>query len=298
MTVNELVAITRSDYLYDTLSPYKWSDMYLATLFTQAEREAAKRLGGIADKTTQTSDNVATGTATSTTTSKLVDTAAIFTSAMIGFTVYNSTDNTWATITALDSPTSVSLSANIMASGEVYAIGDASKALTRICVSSGVSAYTLSDKVIKIERCYLASLGKGYPLRQILEASYELSGTPSWYNEEKRLMTLIPTPDTALNSGTGKDTLNLEVYRLPLTDLSLTDSSEPEIDEEYHFPLIHYVCSKAFMKFDGQAVDTTESQWHEMEFTKVFGPPIGEDYMTKLRKMPTDFSLSSSNFGL
>lgn len=64
------------------------------------------------------------GTATSTTADKLVDTAADFVTdgIQVGDTVLNLTDITSATVTAVDSATQLSLSADIMASGEIYRI--------------------------------------------------------------------------------------------------------------------------------------------------------------------------------
>ena len=65
------------------------------------------------------------GSATSTTANKLVDSAANFGSDAANKTIYNSTDDTWAKVTAVDSPTQLSLSADIMASGESYVISSA-----------------------------------------------------------------------------------------------------------------------------------------------------------------------------
>jgi len=62
------------------------------------------------------------GTTDGTTTDKLVDSGADFTGVVIGDIVYNTTDNTVATVTAIDSTTILELSANIMASGEAYIV--------------------------------------------------------------------------------------------------------------------------------------------------------------------------------
>ena len=63
------------------------------------------------------------GTATGTTADKLVDSAKAFTTSVkVGAIVHNTTDGTIATVTAVDSNTQLSLSADIMASGEEYTI--------------------------------------------------------------------------------------------------------------------------------------------------------------------------------
>jgi len=69
--------------------------------------------------------NVATsGTANATTASKLRNSAGLFLTSgvKIGDVVYNTTDNTIATITALDSEIALSISADIFVSGEAYVI--------------------------------------------------------------------------------------------------------------------------------------------------------------------------------
>ncbi len=79
---------------------------------------------------------LASGNATSTTANKLVDSGASFTADLANKTVYNATDDTWAKITAVDSATQLSLSVDIMASGEAYvvcsAIDNLPEALDRV----------------------------------------------------------------------------------------------------------------------------------------------------------------------
>ena len=65
---------------------------------------------------------LSSGSATSTTSNKLVDSSASFTSSVVGQIVYNTTDGTNATVTAKDSGTQLSIDADIMASGENYSI--------------------------------------------------------------------------------------------------------------------------------------------------------------------------------
>ena len=65
----------------------------------------------------------ASGATTATTASKLVDSGASFTTTVaVGDVVYNSTDGTTTTVTAVDSNTTLSIAENFMASGENYEI--------------------------------------------------------------------------------------------------------------------------------------------------------------------------------
>lgn len=69
---------------------------------------------------TQTAD----GSATATTVGKLVDSAKDFVTLGIkpGFIIYNTTDTTAALVTAVDSATTLSISADVFVSGETYKI--------------------------------------------------------------------------------------------------------------------------------------------------------------------------------
>ena len=68
-------------------------------------------------------DVVEVGSATATTSSKLVDSVKLFSETVeVGDLVFNTTDNTIAIVSAVDSDTTLSLDTNIMASGEGYKI--------------------------------------------------------------------------------------------------------------------------------------------------------------------------------
>jgi phage-related protein len=66
-------------------------------------------------------DTQISSTTTSATTNKLVDTSQSFTNRLLNTTVTDSAANT-ATVTVVDSTTQLTLSSNIMASGETYTI--------------------------------------------------------------------------------------------------------------------------------------------------------------------------------
>jgi len=64
----------------------------------------------------------ASGTTDGDTANKLVDSTASFTSNLVGYIVYNTTDSTVATVTAFDDAGTLSLSADIMDSGKSYTL--------------------------------------------------------------------------------------------------------------------------------------------------------------------------------
>ena len=65
------------------------------------------------------------------------------------------------------------------------------------------------------------------------------------------------------------DTLQMEVYRLPM--LSLSDSDTPEIHEAHHEHLIQWALHKAFSVPDADAFDPTRAKMAEDAFTRYFG---------------------------
>lgn len=302
MKLSEIINTVRREYLDDTELSQLWSDTYLARCASQAEMEAARRAKLLFDKTTVTDDNIASGTATTTTTNKLIDTAAVFVSAnVVGKTVYNLTDNTFATVSAFVSATELTLSSDIMVIGESYVIGDPTKALTRLNIVSGTATYPLSRKIVKIENPYLLSVG--IPLVQKtegwLDSNYyqwrTAEGTPQYYVEDKGTITLVPKPDATLNSNTGKDTLLFSVYRLPLKDLSLSLNNSPEIPEEYHLQLIDWICHLAYLK-DSEGGNSGKADYYAGRFAMNFGNPVSALVENNMRKLSANFRLDGPSF--
>lgn len=62
------------------------------------------------------------GTATSAVANQLKDTSGAFTTSLVGYIVYNTTDNTVATVTSFIDDETLGLSANIMANAEDYTL--------------------------------------------------------------------------------------------------------------------------------------------------------------------------------
>ena len=77
--------------------------------------------GGVTSFDWYPPDTSIASTTTSAATSKLIDTSQIFTNRLLNTTVTDSGANT-ATVTAVDSTTQLTLSSDIMASGETYTI--------------------------------------------------------------------------------------------------------------------------------------------------------------------------------
>lgn len=270
----------RQNYLNDYSVPFKFNDTYLTRLANLAQDEACRRSKLLFDSDNVTANDLFTGNATATTINKLVDSTASFDSTALNKTIYNLTDNTFATVTVVDSTTQLTLSVDIMANGEEYVIGDATKALTRVCVVDGTAVYNLSDRLLDIGvDPYFASTG--LPLSRKTEGWLnryyyqwrQAEGRPLYYMLRKGKITLIPKPNETLNNNTGKETLIMSCYRLPLTPMALSDNNDPEISSDYHLALVNGMCMFVFGdRQDNGAVNIANI--HAMQFNQVFGLPI------------------------
>jgi len=92
-----------------------------------------------------TSSKPASGTTTGNVANKLVDSTASFLSTVkVGDIVYNTTDVTAATVTFVDSDTQLTLSSNIMATGEAYQLyrGDQGGCVLYVGVGGNVKVTT------------------------------------------------------------------------------------------------------------------------------------------------------------
>ncbi len=98
-----------------------------------------------------------TGTTTAATTDKLVDVGADFSNVSIGDVVYNTTDNTSASVVAIDSSTILEVSADIFTSPESYTIFlGGPNGSSRIDSSEGCLLYVGSnDATMDVAKSYV-----------------------------------------------------------------------------------------------------------------------------------------------
>src|SRR5690606_15391055 len=89
----------------------------------------------------------------------------------------------------------------------------------------------------------------------------------------------IPTADSLGH-------LQLVVWRKPLDSEALErGSDEPVIGEEWHLPLAHWICYRAFLKKDSQTYDEKRAELHLGQFESTFGP---RPTAAQLRALATD----------
>lgn len=146
-----------------------------------------------------------------------------------------------------------------------------------VCQSSLTNAtalITLHTSVFRIERAILDGYSVPLDLRTLLEMDEIF---PGWEDADRSLPTHLitdietgkvrphPLPD-------GNYTLNMTVYRVPVTAMSAMTSS-PEIEDlgGNHRALTHFVVSEAYEDHDSDRYDPVKAADHRATFNRHFG---------------------------
>ena len=171
------------------------------------------------------------GSATATTADKLVDSAASFGSSLVDKVVYNTTDDTTARITAVDSATQLTLDTDIMASGEDYVIGDG-------------NVYVMEE---------VASEQEWDRLKDNIEVT---SDSPTLYYVRDDDVEIYPTPETANN-------ILFLSATTEVTELS-ADADEPLLAEHLRMHLAYYALSFLYLKREELGLSREfEARWKD-----------------------------------
>ena len=120
----------------------------------------------------------ASGTTTATTANKLVDSSASFGDNVVevGDIVYNTTDTTAATVTAIDSDTTLSLNVNLIEDAQTYVIykGNQNRGcLVYVGTTGNINCITAGGSALLIENVAVGILGGTCPIqvKKILSTS-------------------------------------------------------------------------------------------------------------------------------
>ena len=168
--------------------------------------------------------------------------------------------------------------------------------LCSLTIVAGTASYTMSQKTIRIlsivpadtsrpiEKKTKGWLDRFYPTWRTAE------GAPIYYLEKKGEITLIPIP-------VANDTAELEVVRLPLSDMTIAGEEDSVIPEEYHFNLIPWMLHLAYLKPDEETLDIQKSDIYAAQFTEKFGPPLSAITESNRRRRPRNRGLWPKEFG-
>ena len=103
-----------------------------------------------------------------------------------------------------------------------------------------------------------------------------LKNKPAFYVQDGYKIRLVGIPDADY-------TLKLDVYRRPENKLA-NDSDTPEIPEEYHEFLIHYVLYEAYSRRDEDLYDPNTAQLNMAEFSAIFGNKRSAKHMSMVKR--------------
>jgi hypothetical protein len=157
-------------------------------------------------------------------------------------------------------------------------------AICQIAVVAGTNLYTLSPRILEIQKARLPSTTNYVrPVAlNILDQrqGWEVTtGTPTYYclDYQTGSIMLYPIPIVT-------ETMYLTVYRLPVTDLVYTTATaSPEIPVQYHQDLLPWVYYKAYTKNDVETANKLKSA----EWKQIADVQYDKIYREYLRKVPS-----------
>lgn len=142
-------------------------------------------------------------------------------------------------------------------------------AVTQIAVTVGDMDYPLDGSILAIDRVQLASQPKAL-IRQTVEELEKrfpdwrgMVGTPHFFVEDNGRIRIVPQSPQA-------DTLNLTVYRLPLTPMT-KETDSPEVHAKYHYRLLDWALRCAYLKNDAETLDKAKAADYQALFEQSFG---------------------------
>lgn len=145
----------------------------------------------------------------------------------------------------------------------------------QITVAANVAAYELDHRIIEVLRAKLDLQTRPLTLTTTEALDIDYPGWESKEADEPQMLAIdregdawtamfVPPPSAA-------DVLRLQVHRLPL-EPTIKDDCEPEIHERLHIKLIDWMVHRAYLKDDGETLDTDKAEKAEKAFEMTFGP--------------------------
>ena len=167
---------------------------------------------------------------------------------------------------------------------------DQTPEICQIAVVANTANYPLDPRILKIRR---ATLGSTNRLLTVTDSDSldrgwrgEIDGvTSGWENSKGYTSAFIETTSGIRLVGipTANDTLNLSVYRLPLSDM-VEMGDKPEIRIERRYDLLDGMLARGYLKHDSEAYDPKLAAEHEAKFTAHFGVKIDASVRKKQRE--------------
>lgn len=148
---------------------------------------------------------------------------------------------------------------------------DSASAMCSISVSAGEPLIRLHQSIIDVRRAILSRAAtqllpiETADLDMFSSAWESETGSPSRYviDYQSGSIRLYPSPNA-------DDVLQMTVRRLPVNGME-EDQDEPEIRQEAHFALVHWMMFRAYSTPDSDMYDATKAGNALREFEREFG---------------------------
>lgn len=165
-----------------------------------------------------------------------------------------------------------------------HVFDDETEELCVLTLKSGISAYALDERVLRIADVYYGSTRLGFTTKAVLDRTWptwrQATGAPRQFYVVGRKLRPVPVPSDTEDGST----LSLSVYRMPLCDPELTDEFEWPFEQQ---ELSHWVAHCAFLVPNNTPLtDGDLSQYHFEKFNIAFGVPLSHRARLELLEKP------------
>lgn len=157
-------------------------------------------------------------------------------------------------------------------------------AVCQIALVANTALYALDSRVIRVNRVRLT--GDASPLTPMMVRDLDQQW-PGWEDDTGTPQVWCPDYESSklrfVGNPTASGTANLQVVRLPLTDVNDPDDTF-EIPAVYHANLRHWMAHRAWLKRDSETYNEQNAAAALAMFEREFGPPrpaYDEQWMTQ-----------------
>ncbi len=146
--------------------------------------------------------------------------------------------------------------------------------ICNIAVTAPTTVYVLDPRVLNITRAVFKPTGSTQQYLLTPNDVLELDRIrPNWRD-------IVEIPRNYIHDGTTlrlgcipstDGTIQIECYRLPLTDISESETESPEIHRQNHRALVHWALYRGYSRPDSEVFDPDRAAKELARFERVFG---------------------------
>jgi hypothetical protein len=301
MTLGELIQEARSRLDDEAVQAGLWSDTLLTRYANEAEKEATRRADLLIDRTDPTYCRVEL-IAEKPDYSRNAKVLRVL-EAYLGPSVVKDTISWTAATRTLADTGNGFLKAGFKADTPITVYGFTTAGnngrFTISSVTAGSIVVVESGMTDEAATPTVTVKGPKFPLKKKsrMDMDIEFGTWSDTRGEPQFFITDIGTELVVFPIPTEANVLDMIVSRLPKTAMSDLTTHSPEIQEEYHFDLVDWMCHLAFMKRDSDSFDAQLATSYENSFTKTFGPRPSANAEQDRRSRPRPRSIRPREFG-